>query len=100
MRRECISVFEEIEAQVEELLLQVARVEVFGRCAVVDEFSDILREAAPEVEKGVWGLGVFEEGEDAWGAGLLGDGHVEESEHADARVGSAGPCFVSLWACQ
>ena len=98
VRFERVLIAEEIEAQVEEVLLQVAGVEGVGGGAVVDEFADVLGEAAAEVEEaGAVGWGLFEEEEDAGVASLGGDGHFEEAEHADARVGVAGPGFVSLW---
>lgn len=69
------------------MLFEVARVDVFGRDAVVDEFPYILSEAATEVKKGVLGVRLFEEREDAGVRWLDGDGEVKKSEPADARVG-------------
>ena len=92
-------VFEQIVAQVKEALLLIACVEIIGRDAVVDEFPDVLREAAPEVEKCVLRLGLLEEGEDTRVAGLGGYGELEEPKPADARIWSPGPRPLSLHVC-
>lgn len=54
-------VSKQIVAQVEEFLLKVACVKVFGRDAVVHEFPYVLREAAAEVQKRVRGFRFLEE---------------------------------------
>lgn len=61
---------------------------------VVYEFSDVLAEAAAEVEVGL-GAGA-EAGEDGGVVGGEGDGEVEEAELAYAGEGVDGPGFLTL----
>ncbi len=66
----------------------------------MNQFPDVLREAAAEVEERVLRLRFFEEGQDASVARVAGNGEFEKSEAADAGIWFAGPCSISLCTCQ
>ena len=100
VRFQRIFVFEQIIAQIQEALFEVAGVEILRRDAIVSEFPYILREAAAKVEKRVLRLRSFQQREDTRVAWLEGNGEVEESKAADARIGLEGPCSFPLQARQ
>ncbi len=91
------AVAEEVVAQVDEFLAEVGAVEVGGGHAGGDEGTEVLSEAAAEVEEEVGGLrvGGGEQGEEDWVEGVLGYGEVEEAELADAGVGRYTPGAVA-----
>ena len=91
-----VLVSEQIIAHVQEALFEVARVERFGRDAIVGKFSCVLSKTAAEVEKSMLRLRFFEKREDTGVAWLVGYGDVEKSELADAGIRSDSPCSVSL----
>ena len=66
-----VLVFEQVVAQVKEMLFEVTCVKILRRDAVVNQFPYVLSKAAAKVEKSVLGLGLFEEREDTRVAGLL-----------------------------
>ena len=66
----------------------------------MNELSDILSEAAADIERCVLGLRFFQEGKDTRVTWLLGYGELEEHEPADARIRYESPSPVSLYACQ
>lgn len=100
MRFHCISIFEQIVAQIQEALLEVTCVKVLRRDAVVNEFPYILGEAAAQIEKCMLRLRFFEEREDARVGRLKTYGEVEEPEQAEARIWFGVPCPFSLCAGQ
>lgn len=79
-------VAEEVVAEVDEARFEVEAVEVPRGGAVGDEFAQVLREAAAEVEEGLRGVVGAEAGEDFGVEGVAAEAEVEEAVLADAGV--------------
>ena len=94
MRLERLFVAEQLIAHINERRFELCAIELFRRCAVVHEFSQVLCYAAPEIKE--FGAGV-EGGEDAGVGAGAGEGEVDEAELADAGVGEDFPGAVTLW---